>query len=180
MACLDKRIPRIINRRCFRLTTFKRKKIMGTHAKIFTQPSMTQQHQKDECDVNNIMKRYVKTGIIDHINQHKPFYGEVSALTYHESMNQIITANNMFQELPSQVRKKFHNSPEEFLEYVSDPENVSNLVDLGLAERSPGTTHSPGKTSDHETTKSEPPSGSTDKSKPPASKDAKKESQKDS
>ena len=28
----------------------------------FEQPSMTQQHFKDECDVNRIMQRYEETG----------------------------------------------------------------------------------------------------------------------
>ena len=97
------------------------------HCKIFTQPSMTQQHQKDETDVNKIMKRYVKTGVIDHVNKHAPRYGDVLADDYRSALHQIMNADDMFQELPSEVRKRFDNDPAQFLDFVQDPVNADNL-----------------------------------------------------
>lgn len=105
------------------------------HAIVFTQPSMTQQHQKDEVDVNNIMRRYVKTGVIDHVNRNQPFYGDVPAHTYHEAIEQVRKADEMFLELPSAVRKFFDNDPAQFLAFVQDPANKEDLYTMGLADR---------------------------------------------
>jgi len=32
-------------------------------------PSRTQQHLKDETDINNIIKKYDRTGLLNHVNQ---------------------------------------------------------------------------------------------------------------
>jgi len=42
----------------------------------FTQPSLTRQSFKDECDVNQIVKRYTETGMINHIPRTTPQYGD--------------------------------------------------------------------------------------------------------
>lgn len=102
-------------------------------AMTFTQKSRVQQHQKDETDINKIMARYVKTGVIDHINTHQPHYGDNTALDYQQSLNIILHAENMFAELPAQARKHFDNNPETFLKFVEDPSNHDKLYDLGLS-----------------------------------------------
>lgn len=100
--------------------------------KKFTQPTLAQQHSKDEVDINNIMKRYRKTGIIDHVAKHQGNYGENDGIDYHQSMNIIRRADEMFLELPSQVRKEFGNNPAEFLDFVDNPANIEKLREMGL------------------------------------------------
>jgi len=46
------------------------------HAIKFTEPSLTRQSFKDECDVNLIVKRYTETGMINHIPRTTPQYGD--------------------------------------------------------------------------------------------------------
>jgi len=46
------------------------------HAIKFTEPSLTRQSFKDECDVNLIVKRYTETGMINHIPRTQPQYGD--------------------------------------------------------------------------------------------------------
>ena len=104
------------------------------HAITFTQPSMAQQHQKDEVDVNKIMERYTRTGVIDHVNKYQGQYGEATGISYHEAMNEIIKADDMFMELPSKVRKRFGNDPAQFLEFVSDPDNHDKIYEYGLGK----------------------------------------------
>ncbi|AXL15277.1 internal scaffolding protein [Microviridae sp.] len=106
---------------------------MRTHAIKFTEPSRTQQHQKDETDINKIMARYVKTGVIDHINKHQAYYGENTGIEYQDAMNLLIKADEVFMELPSKVRKFFENDPAKFLEFTENPKNADKLVELGLA-----------------------------------------------
>ena len=106
--------------------------IKREHSILFTQKSKTQQHSKDEVDVNKIMERYTRTGVIDHVNKHQPFYGDIPSDSYHESMNIVADANSMFQELPATVRKYFQNDPSNFLSYVQDPDNAEKLQEMGL------------------------------------------------
>ena len=42
----------------------------------FTQPTLAQQHSKDEVDINLIMARYIKTGVLDHVAKYQPQYSE--------------------------------------------------------------------------------------------------------
>ena len=100
------------------------------HAIKFTQPTLAQQHSKDEVDINKIMARYIKTGVIDHVAKYQPQYLDNTETDYHTSQNIIIKADGMFSELPSTVRRQFNNNPAEFLEFVNDPDNHEKLKDL--------------------------------------------------
>ncbi len=82
------------------------------------------------------MKRYVKTGVIDHLSKHQAQYADIEPITYHEAMNTIATANSMFEELPSSIRAKFENDPSKFLAFVQDPKNLEECRELGLANPS--------------------------------------------
>jgi len=52
------------------------KKKKRPHAIEFSQPSLTRQSFRDECDVNQIVKRYTETGMINHIPRTTPQYGD--------------------------------------------------------------------------------------------------------
>lgn len=102
--------------------------------KEFTQPTRTQQHMRDECNVNLILKKWQKTGLITHINEHSPQYGDLIPFSdYQTSLNQIMEAQASFDALPSSLRKKFDNDPAQFVNFVSDGNNADELVALGLA-----------------------------------------------
>lgn len=95
--------------------------------------NMTKQSFKNECNINNIMAKFQKTGMINHYANNAPHYQDIPALDYHEALDIIATANSMFEELPSSVRAKFENSPEQFLEFVQNPDNIEKARELGLA-----------------------------------------------
>ncbi len=101
----------------------------------FGKKTRTKQAMKEECDINMIMAKYQKTGAVTHVNEHGADYGFASGLSFQESMNLVIKAQNMFEELPSSIREKFANSPGRFLDFVQDPENADELVELGLAKK---------------------------------------------
>ncbi len=109
---------------------------LGPRVRIHTgDVSRTKQAMRDEVDINLIMKRYVKTGLIDHFAQHGSEYGFASSVDFHEAMNVVTKADQMFDALPGKVRSRFGNDPAEFLDFVQNPENHAELVELGLAER---------------------------------------------
>ncbi len=96
--------------------------------------SRTKQASRDECDINWIMRKYVKTGLIDHFAVHGAEYGFASSVDFHEAMNIVTKADQMFDALPGKVRARFGGDPAEFLDFVQNPENHAELVKLGLAD----------------------------------------------
>lgn len=95
--------------------------------------SMTKQSFKDECDINNILKKYQKTGLLNHVNQHKGDYTDLTQnVDYHTAQNMIIQAQNSFNSLPSSIRLKFNNDPGQFLDFVHNPDNVDEMKSMGL------------------------------------------------
>lgn len=100
--------------------------------------SRTEQHFKKECDVNQILAKYQRTGAITHWTQREPTYGEIPFGSLQEAIQMVEQAQESFNALPSQVRKRFQNDPAQFLAFVQDPSNAEEMAELGLrAARSP-------------------------------------------
>lgn len=99
--------------------------------------SLTHQSFKAECDINRIMQKWQKTGVLEHRNTFMGQYGDFTNVPadYHSAMSAVIEAQDMFLTLPSSVRKRFANDPGNFLQFVSDPDNKEEMVKLGLAEK---------------------------------------------
>lgn len=112
----------------------------------FTKPTLAKQSFKAECDINTIMAKYAKSGLVTHVNEHQGQYGDfIGYNDYHTSMIQIKKAEEMFLSLPAKMRAKFFNSPSEFLAFTQDPDNQEKMIELGLATRRP---ESPNSSSD--------------------------------
>lgn len=93
----------------------------------------TLQAHKSECDINNIMKQWTKTGVISHGTAKAPVYGDVFDVPdYQAHLNQILAAQEGFDALPAEVRKVFDNDPAKFVEGVNSPEHQEILQKLGI------------------------------------------------
>ena len=97
-------------------------------------PEITQQNFKNESDVNTILRRYDKTGLITHVNNSTAQYGDYTEINeYKHNLEAVIQAQDNFNQLPSHIRKRFGNDPGEFFEFATNPANQDDLVKLGLA-----------------------------------------------
>lgn len=100
--------------------------------------SRTMQSEKQNCDINYILKKHAMQGIDIHkenLEANAGRYGDfIAAPEYHDAMNQILDAQNSFMELPSDVRRTFENDPAQFLAFAQDPENFDQMVEMGLAD----------------------------------------------
>lgn len=94
--------------------------------------SLTKQSFKDEVNINNIMRRFQLTGAIDHYAARAPEYGDATSVDLLGAQIIIANANTMFEELPSNIRKKFENNPSKFLDFVQDDRNSEEMIKLGL------------------------------------------------
>lgn len=92
----------------------------------------TKQSHRDECDINQIMKRFQRTGVLDFAGKNEGQYGDVTGLDYEVGMQNIRKADALFQGLPSSLRARFHNDPREFLDFVQDEDNRAEAARLGL------------------------------------------------
>lgn len=106
------------------------KKLKST---IDTGDGLTKQNHKDECDVNLILSKYQKTGVLQHRQQFEPQYDDATGYDFQDAMNLVISSQNMFNELPSSMRKKFENNPVKFMNFVNNPENQDQMIEMGLA-----------------------------------------------
>lgn len=99
-------------------------------------PSRTQQHQRDETDINFIVKRYMQTGVLPQ-SALQPLYGDFESLSFHEAQNKIRAAQEAFNLIPAEIRARFDNDPGKFVDFASNPENEDELIRLKLRDPRP-------------------------------------------
>lgn len=96
-------------------------------------PSLTQQHMKDDCDINTIVERFGVTGQLPVAPSYAPTYGDFTGIVdYRQALDRVIEADRAFMNLPAKIRERFDNDPALFVDFVSDVNNRSEAIDLGL------------------------------------------------
>lgn len=96
-------------------------------------PGLTKQSHKDECDINNILAQFKRTGIVRHINERQGLYVDLpSDIDLQQSLAIVRKAEKAFSELPSKVRDRFNNDPGKLLAAIQNPDMHEELRGLGL------------------------------------------------
>lgn len=91
----------------------------------------TKQSMRNDCDINNIIKKYVKTGVMPPPTK-KAIYGDFSMMpNMQERYNAMIRAEGAYNSLSPQVRDRF-KTPKELLMFLSDKNNMAEAERLGL------------------------------------------------
>lgn len=95
--------------------------------------SLAVQSQKDEADINTIVRRFGLTGQLP-ANIRTPQYGDYTGISdYRSALHAVMDAEKSFMEIPADIRKKFDNDPQKYLEFVTDEKNLEEMVKMGLA-----------------------------------------------
>lgn len=108
---------------------------------VITDRQMTKTEFQEEVDINNIVAKYQRDGALTHFQFNAEDYGIATGLSFHEAATLVADARSLFADLPSSLRARFNNDPGQFLDFVQDPSNAQEMVELGLTD-SP--THHPG------------------------------------
>lgn len=104
----------------------------------FPETTMTKQSFQAECDINTIMDKYKVTGLVQHVQAVQGSYGDFTSVQdYQLTLNQVIAAQEAFDQLPSKIRLRFNNDPAHLMAFLSDQDNQEEAIRLGLAERKP-------------------------------------------
>lgn len=98
----------------------------------FSGKGRTKQAFKAECDINNIMARFRKTGVLDFAQRMEARYGDCTGHDFATAMNMVAEAKSLFQAMPAHLRDHFKNDPARFLEFVNNPANRDEARELGL------------------------------------------------
>lgn len=95
--------------------------------------TLAQQSQKEEADINTIVRRFGITGQLPQ-GVRVPSYGDFDGVSdYREALEAVESAKDSFMRMPAAVRARFDNDPGAFVDFCSDPGNLEELRRLGLA-----------------------------------------------
>ncbi|WNK12927.1 MAG: internal scaffolding protein [Microvirus sp.] len=98
----------------------------------FPEPTLCVQSQADDTDINTIVRRFGLTGELPQ-GIRQPTYGDFSDLgSYQDALNAIQSANESFYSMPADIRTRFKNNPELFVEFCSDEANRAEAEKFGL------------------------------------------------
>jgi phage internal scaffolding protein len=100
-------------------------------------PSLAQQHMKDECDINVILEKFGVTGQLPQTTL-SPQYGDFSGVNdYHSAVNHIMATEDEFMALPAKLRARFNHDPMELVNFLFDEANRGEAIELGLIDGQP-------------------------------------------
>lgn len=104
------------------------------------QPSKTLQGPALEADINFIAKTYGLTPA----NYMPPevydprYYGDMTDIPdLQTALDRIRDANEHFMQLPANLRRRFNDSPGYLWEFLQDPNNLKEAVQLGILKEMP-------------------------------------------
>ena len=94
--------------------------------------SLAQQQFKEECDINEIVRRFGLTGTMPE-GVSMPVTGDFTGVVdFHSALNLVRQAEDGFMELPGELRARFANDPGALLAFLDDDRNREEAVKLGL------------------------------------------------
>lgn len=98
---------------------------------------MTQQHMAAATDINRIMDKHLRTGVLGTgvSNGRQPRFDFVSGESFHEMLLKVQEAQGAFATLPAKVRRRFANNPENLIRFLADEKNLAEAIELGLVNR---------------------------------------------
>lgn len=102
-----------------------------------TGESRTKQAFKDECDINKIMAKWHKTGLVEHLARNPPTFGDFTQATdFQSACNLVLDAEHQFAQLPAAIRDRMDNDPQIFVDFMNDETNLEEAQELGLIPKS--------------------------------------------
>jgi len=116
------------------LFNYDRDEASNASALVCDEPTLAQQHFKEQCDINRIVKQYAATGTVPG-NVRMPLQEDFVGITdYHTAMNAVRRGEEAFSALQPHVRERFKNDPAQFVEFCLNPDNKAEAEKLGLVD----------------------------------------------
>lgn len=94
----------------------------------------TKQSFRDECDINKVVERYARTGMLPPGSGVGRYVDCSNVTSYLDAVLKVKNAEDAFNALPAKVRDRFKNSPEAMIRFVLDRANRKEAQELGLVK----------------------------------------------
>lgn len=107
---------------------------------------LTKQSFARETDINEIMKKYTKTGLLDpsQLATRQAQFADVSEIGDFQQCQEIVqNAQKAFMTLPAELRSRFDNEPAKLLDFCANDENKEEAIKLGIISKPSKTTPEP-------------------------------------
>lgn len=93
--------------------------------------SVTEQSHKNECDINKIIARAEKTGLLP-VSLDRGTFGDFSGVDFVTMNIKIAKAKEAFMSLPVDIRTRFGNDVGALLDFIDNPANLEEARKLKL------------------------------------------------
>lgn len=115
-----------------RVDTLNKREWSDLHGLECRDPSRAVQSQKDEADINTIVRNFGVTGKLP-ASVRVPSYGDFDTVTdYRSALEAIIAAEDSFAQMPSELRARLGHDPARFVDWCADSNNRDEMRKLGL------------------------------------------------
>lgn len=94
--------------------------------------SKVEQSHRDMCNINTIVAKAKRTGRLPIHEQGLKYGNFITGKTYHDICNAKAMAEQDFMKLPAELRKRFGNNVGALIDFLGNPENVEEAVQLGF------------------------------------------------
>lgn len=104
-------------------------------SKVIHPPSgqdRTQQHLRDETNINHIIAKFKRTGVLQGARTTPPKFGDFTSADFMEMHNLVLQAKDDFMSLSARLRSRFANDPARLMAWLENPQNHDEAVRLGL------------------------------------------------
>jgi hypothetical protein len=95
--------------------------------------SLTLQSEKEDADINVIVKRFGVTGRLPEALGEGLFGDFTEVHDFRSAQDALISARQAFMDVPADVRARFGHDPAQFVDFVTNEKNIDELRAMGLA-----------------------------------------------
>lgn len=96
-------------------------------------PTRTEQHHKDKCDINEIIKIHgAGTPLAPIVDVIDGPANDLTGADFKTYMDHVTRAKSNFERMPVSIKNRFNNDVSQLLDFVQDPNNYDEAIKLNL------------------------------------------------
>ena len=99
---------------------------------------LTKQGLRDSTDINKILAKAQQGKSISHLQKHGAFYGDFAAFDLAEALDTVSRGHQIFNDLPSEIRRECDQDPQKFFEIVNSTDNSEQRRRIMVELAKPG------------------------------------------
>lgn len=99
-----------------------------------TGPGKTDQSFKEMVSIKRLVADTERRGMLRATTKFEGEYDDFPAYDFQEAQFMMARAKSMFEAMPSGIRARFKNNPAAFMEFMNNPANTQEIINMGLGK----------------------------------------------